>query len=276
MRRLSFAGTGLFILLIGSGCTSVPLTDGAALTSASQLEPAKGRFTKTRTFIDAKSLAAARTVAIIPTTFSPAASSRIKDTKDRALVANALDRAVCVALSDKYQIVAAGQPADLTFRAVVAGVVPTNKAAAGVATAVSLGSSLASLPVAIPRIPIGLGGLAVEAEAVDSTGTPRAAVLWSKGANSFTSSPRVSEVGDAYGLAAHFGDYFADILSSGKEPKAIDLSLPSRHRIRSALGGKPKYAACEAFGRAPGIVGALATQIGAPPEWTDKRPQPKQ
>lgn len=275
MRRLIFAGPGLLILLLSSGCTSVPLTDGAALTSASQLEPAKGRFTKTRTFIDAKSLAAARTVAIIPTTFSSAASSRIKDPKDRALVANALDRAVCVALSDKYQIVAAGQPADLTFRAVVAGVVPTNKAAAGVAAAVTLGSSFA-LPVAVPRIPIGLGGLAVEAEAVDSTGTPRAAVLWSKGANSFTSSPRVSEVGDAYGLAANFGNYFADVLSSGKAPKAIDLSLPSGHRIRSALGGKPKYAACDAFGRAPGIVGALATQIGAPPEWTDKRPKPKQ
>jgi len=270
MRRFIVAGTGLLILLIGSGCSSVPLTEGTTLTSAGQLTASKGQFTKTRTFVDAKSLAAARTVAIIPTTFSFAASSRIKNPRDRSLVTNALDRAVCVALSDRYAIVPAGQPADLAVRAVVAGVVPTNKAAAGAATAVSLGSSFV-LPVSLPRIPIGLGGLAVEAEAVDPTGTPRAAVLWSKGANSFTSKPRVSEVGDAYGLANNFGKYFARILSTGKEPKAMDLSLPSGQSMRSALGGKPKYVACEAFGRAPGLAGVIATQVGAPPQWTDQQ-----
>ena len=274
MRRFIIAGTGLLILLIGSGCSSVPLTEGTTLTSVGQLTPAKGKFTKTRTFVDAKSLTTARTVAIMPTTFSFAASSRIKNLRDRSLVTNALDRALCVALSDRYQIVPSGQPADLTVRAVVAGVVPTNKAAAGVATAVSLGSSFA-LPVSLPRIPIGLGGLAVEAEAVDHTGTPRAAVLWSKGANSFTTKPRVSEVGDAYSLANSFGKYFARILSTGKEPKGIDLSLPSSQSMRSAFGGKPKYAACEAFGRAPGLAGVLANQVGAPPEWTDKQSQPQ-
>ncbi|XUY25624.1 DUF3313 domain-containing protein [Agrobacterium sp. rho-8.1] len=274
MRRLIVAGTGLLILLVVSGCSTVPLSDGTTLTSAGQLTASKGKFTKTRTFVDTRALAAVRTVAIIPTTFSFAASSRIKDPRDRSLVANALDRAVCVALSDRFEIAPAGQPADLTVRAVVAGVVPTNKAAAGVATAVSLGSSFA-LPVSVPRLPIGLGGLAVEAEAVDYSGTPRAAVLWSKGANSFTNKPRVSEVGDAYALANNFGKYFARMLSTGQDPKSMDLSLPSGHSMRSAMGGKPKYAACEAFGRAPGIAGALATQVGAPPQWTDKQPQPQ-
>lgn len=270
MRRVTFVATGLLILLVGSGCSSVPLSDGTTLTSPSQLTPAQGKFTKTRTFIDGKSLATARSVAIIPTTFSFAAASRINNPRDRSLVTNALDRAVCVALSDRYQIVPLDQKADLTVRAVVADVVPTNKTAAGVATAVSLGSSFA-LPVSLPRIPIGLGGLAVEAEAIDLTGTARAAILWSKGANSFTSKPRVSEVGDAYSLANNFGKYFARVLSTGKEPKGLDLSLPSGQSMRSALGGKAKYPACETFGRAPGLAGVLAAQVGAPPEWTEKQ-----
>src|SRR5690606_32601766 len=121
--------------------------------------------------------------------------------KDRALVSNALDRAICVALSDRYRIAALGQPADMTVRTVITDLVPTDKTMAGVSTAVSLGSNFV-LPVGVPRLPVGLGGLAVEAEAVDSTGVQRAAAVWSKGANSFTDNARVSEIGDAYGLAS--------------------------------------------------------------------------
>lgn len=255
-----------------AGCTSVPLKEGGTLTSYHQLSPPKGKFTKSRTFVDAQGLAGVKTVSIVPTTFSFNAASRIKSPQDRALVSNALDRAVCVSLSDKYQIVPTGQPSDLTVRTVVTDIVATNKTMAGVSTAVSLGSSLA-LPVGIPRLPVGLGGLAVEAEAVDISGTQRAAVVWSKGANSITNNARVSEVGDAYSLAANFGKYFSRMLIGGKEPKGLDLSLPSGQRLNSALGGKPKYAACDAFGRSPGLAGIVADKVGAPPEWTDKQPK---
>jgi hypothetical protein len=255
-----------------SGCTSVPLKEGGTLSSYGQLGPAKGKFTKSRTFVDGAGLAATRTVSIVPTTFAFGASSRVKKAEDRFLVSNALDRAVCVALSDKFQVVSAGQPADLIVRAVVTDIVPTNKTMAGVSTAVSLGSSVV-LPVGIPRLPAGLGGLAVEAEAVDRNGVQRAAVVWSKGANSITNSARVSEVGDAYSLASNFGDYFSRMLIKGKEPQGLQIALPSGQRMKSALGGKPKYAACDAFGRAPGLTGMVADKIGAPPEWTDKRPK---
>jgi hypothetical protein len=270
--RLRLAGIGLPIVMLISSCTSVPLQEGGTLTSYGQLSPAKGKFTKSRTFVDAQGLTAVRTVSIVPTTFSFNAASRIKAPQDRALVSNALDRAVCVSLSDKYQIVPTGQPADLTVRTVVTDIVATNKTMAGISTAVSLGSSLA-LPVGIPRLPVGLGGLAVEAEAIDITGTQRAAVVWSKGANSITNNARVSEVGDAYSLAGSFGKYFSRMLVTGKEPKALDISLPSAQRMNSALGGKPKYAACDAFGRSPGLDGMIADKVGAPPQWTDKQPK---
>ena len=127
------------------------------------------------------------------------------------------------------------------------------------------------LPVGVPRLSVGVGGLAVESEAVDSTGVQRAAAVWSKGANSFTDSARVSEIGDAYGLASDFANYFARILVKGKTSEGLDISIPSGHRMRSALGGKPKYAECDAYGRSRGLQGMVADQFGAPPEWTDKQ-----
>lgn len=268
-RRHGAAFATLPIAIIMSGCSSVPLKEGGTLTSYAQLSPAKGKFTKSRTFVDAYGLAGIKTVAIVPTTFSLAASSRIASEKDRILVSNALDRAICVALSDKFRITALGQPADMTVRTVVTDVVPTNKAMAGVSAAVTLGSGFV-LPVSVPRLPVGLGGLAVEAEAVDNTGVQRAAAVWSKGANSITSKPRVSEIGDAYGLAADFSNYFARILVTGKVSDGLNLSVPSGQRIRSALGGKPKYVECDAYGRSRGLPGMVADKVGAPPEWTDR------
>lgn len=268
-----FACLALLIGMAITGCTSVPLKEGGTLTSYSNLGAPKGTFAKKRLYVNGQRLAAAKTISILPTTFSFNAASRIKSETDRSLVSNALDRALCVALSDKYQMVDAGQPADLTIHTVVTDVVPTNKTMAGLATVVTVGTGFA-LPVSVPRLPFGLGGLAVEAEAVDAGGLQNAAMVWARGANSIQNNPRVSEVGDAYGLASKFANDFSRMLITGKEPKGLDISLPSRQRMQSWLGGKPKYAACDAFGRAPGLIGAVAAKYGAPPEWTDKKPKP--
>ena len=100
----------------------------------------------------------------------------------------------------------------------------------------------------------------MKAETLDRKGFQSAAMLWAKGANSIQHTLRVSEVGDAYGLAT--GD-FSRVLVTGKEPKAIDLSLSSGQRINPWLGGKPKYAACDAFGRRSGLIDAFASKYGA-------------
>ncbi|MBA8881454.1 DUF3313 domain-containing protein [Phyllobacterium myrsinacearum] len=260
------------LVLALSGCASVPLKEGGTLSSYSNLGASKGSLSKSRTYVDGQSLITAKTVSIEPTTFAFSAASRIKTEADRTLVSNAVDRALCVSLSDKYQIISSDLSADLNIRSVVTDIVPTNKTMAGVATAVTLGSS-AVLPVSVPRLPVGLGGLAVEAEAVDNTGVQRAAILWARGANSIQNTPRVSEVGDAYSLASKFGNEFSQILISGKESKGLNIKLPSGQRMKSWLGGKPKYVACDAFGRSPGIAGIIADKIGAPPQWTDRRPK---
>lgn len=267
----------LSLALALTGCASVPMKEGGTLTSYANLGDSEGRLSKRRLYVDRKYLAAAKTASIVPTNFVPKAASRVKSQANRSLVSNALDRALCVALSEKYRMVPTGQPADLVIRSAVTDVVPTNKSAAGIATAVSVGGGLA-LPVdvpfvGIPRLPIGLGGLAVEAEAVDSDGVQRAAMVWARGANSIQDAPRYSKVGDAYGLASTFASDFSELLISGEEPKMLSISLPSGHQIRSWAGGKPKYAACEAFGRMPGLFGTAAASFGLPPQWTDKKPE---
>jgi hypothetical protein len=254
----------LLLALTAGGCASVPIKEAGTLASYRNLGPAKGTLSKKQVYVDAQRLARVKTVKIVPTTFSFSAASKIKSEADRFLVSNALDRALCVALSDKYEMVSADQPADLTVRSTVADIVPTDKAIAGVATVVSVGSGFA-LPVSVPRLPFGLGGLAVEAEAADGSGIQSAAMLWARGANSIQDKPRVSEVGDAYGLATKFAGDFSQMLITGKESKGLNIAIPSGQRMRSWLGGKPKYQACETFGRAPGVLGLVASKYGAPP-----------
>lgn len=266
---LTWKATSLFIVLGLAGCSSVSLTESGSLSSYSSLGPVEGRVSKSRTFLDTRALLAVQSVAISPTRLSPLAYSRIHDAGNDKLVSNALDRALCVDLSDKYRVVTPGEPADMTVQAVITDIVPTSKAAAAFSTVATLGTSVV-LPVGVPRLPIGLGGLAVEAEAVDGNGAQRAAIVWSRGANSITNGARVSEVGDAYDLASSFAAQFSQMLVNGRKPSGLDLSLPSGQKLKSQLGGKPKNAACEAFGRAPGLGAVLAGAVGASPSWTDR------
>lgn len=273
-----FACLALLISMAVTGCTSIPIKESGTLTSYSNLGAPKGKLgKKQRLYVDGGQLAKVKTVRIVPTSFTFIAASRIKSEADRSLITNALDRALCVALSDKYQMVPSDQPADLTVRSVVTEIVPTNKGVAAAATVVSVGGGFAlpdNIPlIGIPRIPYGLGGLAVEAEAVDNLNVQRAAMMWGRGANFIQDKPRYSDVGDAYSQATKFASDFSRMLITGKEPKMLDMSVPSRHRVQSWFGGKPKYAACEAFGRAPGVQGAVSARFGLPPEWTDRKPK---
>lgn len=259
----------LSLALAMGGCASVPPREAGTLTTYKKLGEEKGKLSKTRTYVDGLGLVAAKTAKIVPTTLAANLSGLVKNPADQALVTNALDRELCVALSDKYQMVPPTQPADLSVRAVVTDIVLTDKTMAGVSTIVTLGSGFA-LPVSIPRLPVGLGGLSVEAEAIDRSGTQRAAMVWARGANSIQNTPQASEVSDAYGLASTFAGEFSRILVTGEEPEGLDISLPSRQRVRSWLGGPHKHATCEAYGRSPGIPGIIARKFGAPPELADR------
>jgi hypothetical protein len=256
----------LFSLL--SACTNVPLHEAMSLGSYEGMTTSGGALTKAKLRVESAPLLAARTVRIVPTSAEIGHDGSF-DPKDLALLANSIDRSLCMGLSDRFTVVAANQPADLVVHATITDIVATNRTAAATSTAASLGTAVV-VPVPIPRLPIGLGGLSVEAEAVGADGSQKAAMLWARGANMLTTKARVSKIGDAYSLSSAFGTDFSRMLVKGKDPFKTRLAMPSMQKMRASLGGDPKYDACKAFGTAPGIKGALTGQLGLPPGWTDK------
>jgi hypothetical protein len=275
---------GLVLIPLISACASVPLSETGSLSSYQGLQPSDGLLTKARVSVDKDAVLAAKTVRIIPTTFSPAVTETRLSEKERRLVANAVDRSVCIGLSDRFQIVLAPEMADLTVRVSIASILPTDEAAAATSKVLDIGKTVVtstgvvetSVPIPSVRVPIGLGGIALEGEAVDLAGQQKAAMLWAKGANSFFGTTRVSPVGDAYELAASFGDDFSELLVTGDNPFRTKLpSLPAMHRVKSKFGGAPKEAVCDAFGRV-GVTDMIAGKFGFPPNWTDKGAQAEQ
>lgn len=274
MRPRRSARYGGLIATLGllTGCAPAPLVEGVGLTSYDAMAPSDGLITKSRLKVDKEAVLAAKTVRIEPTHFPPTIAQKLTP-QQRELVANAVNRGLCVSLSDRFELVGPNEPADLSVRAAVTQATETDEVAAGISAAASLGMNFVDVgvPVPTPRIPIGLGNLSMEAEAIDLTGQQRASMLWARGANAFFNSPRASKASDVYELADAFGEDFGELLVKGESPfgkKGIDL--PSWQKVNSAMGLAPKYAECERYGRYPGLANVVGSQLGLPPEWTDK------
>lgn len=265
-----WAATQLLGLLV-AGCATGSLDQAGSLRSYDNMVQSDGMLTRSLLRVSKEEVLAAKTIRIIPTAFSEKTTGPFTPAQ-RKLVANAADRALCAGLSERFYVVAA-EPADLTVHAVITHVVPTDPTAVGVSKGMSVAKTvlLPGVPVPVPRIPVGLGSLSLEAEARDSSGQQKAAMIWGRDANAFDNG-RMSEEGDAYGLAASFGGDFSQLLVTGVTPFGGVPSMPSMQRLGFLLGGAPKYPACEAFGRAPGLVGMVGDSAGLPPDWTDKGP----
>jgi len=264
----SQASAGLAVCLLVTSCANVPIHQGTSLSSYEGMAPTGGTLTKAKVRVDRDATLTAKTVRIVPTSVDQSVQAKSFDAGDLTLLTNAINRALCSGLSDRFVVVSPDQPADLVVHATVTDIVATNRAAAATSTVASLGG--AALMVPVPRVPVGLGGLSVEAEAAAQDGSQKAAMLWSRGANMFTTKARVSKVGDAYSLSSAFGASFSRLLVDGKDPFKESVTIPSMQRMKASLGGTPKYEACKQFGSAPGIKGAVAGQLGLPPSWTDK------
>ncbi len=278
--RLAFAAMLLASL---AGCGEVVLTDGSSLSRRDRFSQSDAVASDARLYADQGALARTRTVRIIPTAFTGnIPGGALLTPEQRRLAANAADRAMCYELSLKYDVVSTPD-ADLTVRSRVTRVDPTDLLGAGttlglsaaitIAGQVGVGAAEGLGRIPVPRIPIGLGSLTVEAEAVDRRRQQRAAMIWGGAANSFTSQPRFSKDSDAYDLAGEFGQDFGFFLATGKDPFKSELFLPNWNRIRvTVLGEAPLDPDCAAYGRAPGIDGILTDYIGLPPEYGDKGP----
>jgi uncharacterized protein DUF3313 len=258
------------IALALSGCATAPLETSGSLASYDGLAPVSGVFTQSKLKVDKADVLAATSVTIVPTSFSGAALSADLTDKQRKVIANAVDRSVCIGLSDRFSVAPPGQAADLTVHVTITHVTATDAGIAGVSKVASIAPMFiqAGVPIIVPRIPFGLGSLAVEAEARDARGAQKAALVWARGADILTSKPRVSASGDAYDLASEFGDDFSKLLLTGESPFDKKLSIPTMQRVKSSFGGEPKNLACDAFGRT-GVSAFLGGRMGVPPEWAD-------
>lgn len=245
------------------------MTEAGSLSSYDGLTPSDGTLTKSLIHVNKDAVLASKTVRIVPTTFATTAAPALED-KQRMLVANAVDRSLCRGLSDRFEVLGVSEPADLTVHAVVTQATATDEVAAGASKVVSVVPAALGIPASVPRLPIGLGSLTLETEALDRTGKQQAAMVWARGANSFTTAATVSKAGDAYDLAKSFGGDFSQLLVTGSSPFGKLPNAPSLQKIGASLGAKPKYAACEAFGRGSGVAGLIAERVGLPPEWSDK------
>jgi hypothetical protein len=266
------------VLLVGS-CATVPMDQTDSLSSYEGLAQSDGLLTKARISVSKKEVLAATTVALVPTSFSARAAAAGLSPTQRSMVANAIDRSLCIGLSDRFRIVAMSEPADLRVRAVITHVGLTDEKIAGASRVVTVGASVAEkvfapvpVPLPVPRIPFGLGGLSVEAEALDANGRQQAAMVWGRGADALTSYPKASTASDAYDLAQAFAKDFSKLLVTASSPFKALPSLPSLNAVNAMFGGAPKEAACDQFGRGPGLSGLIGDGIGLPPEWTDKGP----
>jgi hypothetical protein len=270
--------TSLAMLAVASflpGCATAPLVQGVSLSSYDGLKPSDGKLTKSRLHVQKEQVMAAKTVAITPTAFPPTVAPTLSN-EQRTLVANTVNRALCVSLSDRFKVVPPDAPADLTVRAAVTRATETDEVAAGISVAAAIGSKFVdtSVPIPTPRVPFGLGDISIEAEAVDRSGRQQAAMVWGRGATAFFSTPRVSKASDAYDLAKEFGDDFATLLNKGESPfDGVRINIPTLEKVGSNIGLAPKYSACEAYGRSPGIAGLVGGKLGLPPEWTDSGPK---
>ncbi len=236
-------------LALLTGCGDVVLTDGRTLTRADQFVTSDAVASESKLFIDPTLPQTVRTVRIVPTVFTEAVSGPGLNAVERRLVANAADRALCYDLSLRYDIVSSG-PADLTVRSAITRVDLTNVPASGATIAASTAISVAGQvgvgfansigKIPVPRVPIGLGSLTIEAEAIDARKRQRAAMIWGGASNAFTNQARFSAASDAYDLAGEFGQDFGSYLATTKDPFRGEMQIPTYDRIRvTTLGEAP-------------------------------------
>lgn len=199
-----------------AACATRPPTETGFLGRYDTLQPVAGTVRAQVLQRRAEpALAPIRHVAIAPVRVAGGADlASGLDGQEQALVTGEIERQLCFALSRRFDIAPPGSTGAARIEAVVTRIQPTG-AVSSVASA--------ALSRAIPgpgsvRLPIGQGGLGVEALARDGGGQELAAMSWSRGAGVAMDRGSLSEVGDAHRFAEAFAEDFAALLGDGLHP----------------------------------------------------------
>lgn len=212
---------------LASGCAGAPPVQGGFLSSYDRLAPQDSLRAEVSMWRDEARLAGRSQVTLAPTRLMPAAAAALTPDLGEA-VRREVDRQLCLELSERFEITRAPERSDaIVVRAAVTDIAATNVAA-------SLLSAAASRTIPGPgavRVPLGLGGLAGEAEALDSaTGAQLAALTWSRQAQIVMDKGSLSKAGDAHQMAEPFGDAVGALIYVG------DRDAPKRERPEGLCG----------------------------------------
>jgi hypothetical protein len=189
-------------------------------------------------YVDRRALRGSPRIALPRVRLAEGAHGDRISAQQAALVANHAARSACLGLAPHARLQPDAAAGAIDTQLVVTAIEPTSGAAAGA-------SSLVDYFVPGPaRLPVGLGGLALEAELRDPQAGQLALVKWARGANAVTDNAKLSPIGDAWQLAGRFGKEFARLLLDS-DPARAGLQ---RKRLADAVVKANRALCAERYG----------------------------
>lgn len=222
-------------LLALPACATKPPTQTGFLSNQAGMEKVSGTVrAQIERQRDLDALGSVSKVTLLPAKLQEA--SDIPDTitpESRVLVLGELDRQLCFQLSRRFEIVSPDDPTAARVQAVITRLQETNATASAASAAVSW-----FLPGGSVRLPVGRGGVSIEARLDLADGRQAVAMAWSRGAGVVMDEGSLSEVGDAHRFTASFAKDFSDFLVETENPqRALPEQDPcQKHGPRLDLG----------------------------------------
>ncbi|SDL82190.1 DUF3313 family protein [Maricaulis salignorans] len=202
------------LALLATGCAANGLQQAETLSDYRNLQTSDRRLLQVREWVDPQALRAVEAVYIPQAGIVPGVveDSGVDPARFNRIVGK-LNQTMCRRLARSgFQVTADPEMASHELRMTVTGFETTNRVSAGASRLIGF-----AIPGPLsPRIPIGIGALAVEGEMLDATDTQIAALAWSS-RNHLVSSGGFSEIGDGYDLAQVFADSFGDLIVSARD-----------------------------------------------------------
>ena len=206
---------GLAGALALSACVTAQPTQSGFLTDYTRMTPpVQDGAARLQTFRDEAALAGVTRISIAPSVVTPEALEGWTPDALAPLLAE-MDAELCRELVERFEIT--DDPGAVQIRAAVTAVARTGQASSFLSAAAGQ-----VIPGPGVRLPVGLGGLSAEAQAVDPvTGAILAQLTWARRAQIVLDSGSLSPIGDAHQMAEPFADAVGRVMQvEGVEPAA--------------------------------------------------------
>ncbi len=226
-----------------SACSTIP-EDKGSLSNYTNLDKTSGVTSKFKSFSNKEKLKNYNSIYIAPTIIDQKVLDKVGDARID-LVANLIDRTICMNLAKSYEILSAQSDNALSMKLYITDFEPTGRAASTISSAI------------LVRVPIGLGMLSAEGEITANDAEQLMAIQWSHKAAPVLTTGGLSKISDAYVFASEFAN------------KTSKLAQPEGDRNNQDDIIKLRQKFCiDNYGKGTAAMGL--SQIGAPPEMFDK------